>query len=62
MSATPTLTHHLATHHRGQVHAMLAGASVKPLQLDEFFCADDVPLHADDFVQLGYTEQMIWGS
>ena len=49
-------------HHRGQVHAMLAGTSVKPPQLDEFFCADDVPLHADDFAQLGYTERMIWGS
>ena len=24
-------------HHRGQVHAMLAGTSVKPPQLDEFF-------------------------
>ena len=41
---------------------MLAGTSVKPPQLDEFFCADDVPLRADDFAQLGYTERMIWGS
>ena len=24
-------------HHRGQVHAMLSGTSVKPPQLDEFF-------------------------
>ncbi len=28
-------------HHRGQAHAMLAGTSVKPPQLDEFFCALD---------------------
>jgi uncharacterized damage-inducible protein DinB len=31
-------------HHRGQAHAMLAGASVKPPQLDEFFLAQDLPL------------------
>jgi uncharacterized damage-inducible protein DinB len=48
-------------HHRGQVHAMLAGTPVKPPQLDEFFCADDAPLHAADFALLGYTEQAIWG-
>ena len=28
------LTHQI--HHRGQAHAMLAGTSVKPPQLDEF--------------------------
>ena len=28
-------------HHRGQVHAMLAGTGVKPPQLDEFFLAFD---------------------
>lgn len=49
-------------HHRGQAHAMLAGTSAKPPQLDEFFCADDAPLHAADFAALGYTEQAIWGS
>ena len=48
-------------HHRGQAHAMLAGTSVEPPQLDEFFCADDAPLHAADFAELGYTEQAIWG-
>jgi uncharacterized damage-inducible protein DinB len=32
-------------HHRGQVHAMLAGTSVKPPQLDEFFLVYD---RADD--------------
>lgn len=48
-------------HHRGQAHAMLAGTPVKPPQLDEFFCADDAPLHAADFAQLGWSEQAIWG-
>jgi uncharacterized damage-inducible protein DinB len=28
-------------HHRGQVHAMLAGTPVAPPQLDEYFLADD---------------------
>ena len=31
-------------HHRGQVHAMLAGTSVEPPQLDEYFMAMDGPL------------------
>lgn len=30
-------------HHRGQVHAMLAGTSVAPPQLDEFFLDFDMP-------------------
>jgi uncharacterized damage-inducible protein DinB len=47
-------------HHRGQAHAMLAGTSVAPPQLDEFFCANDAPLRAADFRELGYSEAMIW--
>ena len=42
---------HLFTHqihHRGQVHGMLAGTSVAPPQLDEFFLAEDVALRRDD--------------
>ncbi len=35
-------------HHRGQVHAMLAGTSLKPPQLDEFFLDQDEPLRRDD--------------
>ena len=35
-------------HHRGQVHAMLAGTAVKPPQLDEFFCANEADLRARD--------------
>jgi uncharacterized damage-inducible protein DinB len=48
-------------HHRGQAHAMLAGTSVKPPQLDEFFCTNEADLRADDFARLGFSEAMIWG-
>jgi uncharacterized damage-inducible protein DinB len=47
-------------HHRGQVHAMLAGTPVASPQLDEFFCSNEVPLRAQDFAELGFTEEMIW--
>jgi uncharacterized damage-inducible protein DinB len=40
-------------HHRGQVHAMLAGTDVPPPQLDEFFLAQDAHLRADDLRALG---------
>jgi uncharacterized damage-inducible protein DinB len=33
-------------HHRGQVHAMLAGTHVAPPPLDEFYCAGDASLRA----------------
>lgn len=49
-------------HHRGQVHAMLAGSSVAPPQLDEFFCANEAHLRATDLAELGYSEAEIWGS
>lgn len=48
-------------HHRGQVHAMLSGTSVEPPQLDEFFCAGESHLRAEDFAELGWTEALIWG-
>ncbi len=48
-------------HHRGQVHAMLAGTPVKPPQLDEFFCASEAHLRAADFAALGFSEEAIWG-
>ena len=48
-------------HHRGQVHAMLSGTSVKPPQLDDFFCENDAPERTDDFIALGWTEATIWG-
>ncbi len=47
-------------HHRGQVHAMLAGTSVAPPQLDEFFCSNEAHLRAADLAELGYSEQLIW--
>jgi hypothetical protein len=40
-------------HHRGQVHAMLAGSGVAPPQLDEFLLAQDAPLRAADLAALG---------
>ena len=49
------------THHRGQVHAMLAGTSVKPPQLDEFLMPSDAPLRVDDLAALGWTERDLFG-
>ena len=40
-------------HHRGQAHAMLAGTSVPPPQLDEFFLAWDAPLRRAELDELG---------
>ena len=48
-------------HHRGQVHAMLAGTSAKPPQLDEFFCTGEASLREKDFAELGFSEEAIWG-
>ena len=47
-------------HHRGQVHAMLSGTSVKPPQLDEFYCANEASLRAQEFRELGFSEKEIW--
>ena len=47
-------------HHRGQVHAMLAGTGLAPPQLDEFFLADEAPLRRDEVEQLGWTEDALW--
>jgi uncharacterized damage-inducible protein DinB len=41
-------------HHRGQVHAMLAGTEVPPPQLDEFFLEQDAPLRAEEMRALGF--------
>lgn len=49
-------------HHRGQAHAMLAGTSVAPPPLDEFFCANEAELRARDLAELGYSEATIWES
>jgi len=47
-------------HHRGQVHAMLSGTSVKPPQLDEFYCANEAHLRAAEFRELGFSEEETW--
>ena len=41
-------------HHRGQVHAMLAGTSIDPPQLDEFFLAEDAPRRVAELAALGF--------
>lgn len=48
-------------HHRGQVHAMLSSTPVPPPQLDEFYAGSEAALRAQDFAELGWTEQLIWG-
>ena len=63
-TATRLLAHLLQhqIHHRGQVHAMLAGTSVKAPQLDEFFCAGEAHLRAAELAQLGLNEARIWAA
>ena len=48
-------------HHRGQVHAMLAGTRIEAPQLDEFYCAGEASERAQDFLELGWTENDVWG-
>jgi uncharacterized damage-inducible protein DinB len=50
------------THHRGQAHTMLAGASIKPPQLDEFLMPSDAPLRAADMHELGWSEDAVYGA
>ncbi len=40
-------------HHRGQVHAMLAGTEIAPPQLDEFFLASDAAQRDEELRRLG---------
>jgi uncharacterized damage-inducible protein DinB len=44
-------------HHRGQIHAMLAGTTVPPPQLDEYFLRFDRDLRREDLRQLGFDEE-----
>lgn len=62
-TATRMLTHLFQhqIHHRGQAHAMLAGTSVRPPQLDEFFCANEAHLRKAELEALGLSEELIWG-
>jgi uncharacterized damage-inducible protein DinB len=48
-------------HHRGQVHAMLAGTAVKPPQLDEFMMPSEGHLRAGDMAALGWSEAGVYG-
>lgn len=47
-------------HHRGQVHAMLSGTSIRPPQLDEFYSVAEAPLRAADFATLAWRENDLW--
>jgi uncharacterized damage-inducible protein DinB len=49
-------------HHRGQAHAMLSATALEPPQLDEFFSIAEAPLRAIEFDELGWTEEMVWGT
>jgi uncharacterized damage-inducible protein DinB len=63
MEATSRLLAHLfqhQIHHRGQVHAMLAGTSVAPPQLDEFFCANEAHLRARELAEIGLSESSVF--
>lgn len=48
-------------HHRGQVHAMLAGTAVKPPQLDEFMMPSEADLRLNDMAALGWDDAAIYG-
>ena len=48
-------------HHRGQVHAMLAGTSIAPPQLDEFLMPSEAHLRRDDMQALGWNEATLFG-
>jgi uncharacterized damage-inducible protein DinB/rhodanese-related sulfurtransferase len=50
------------THHRGQVHAMLAGTAVKPPQLDEFLMPSDAKFRGADMAALGWSEARVYGA
>ena len=49
-------------HHRGQAHTMLSATSVSPPQLDEFFSVGEAPLRVQEFAELGWTEETVWGN
>jgi len=63
-TASQTLAHLFMhqTHHRGQVHAMLAGTAIEPPQLDEFLLASDARFRVDDLSRLGWTEAALFPS
>jgi uncharacterized damage-inducible protein DinB len=48
------------THHRGQAHAMLAGSTIAPPQLDEFMMPSEAHLRAHDMAALGWREDAVY--
>ncbi len=44
-------------HHRGQAHAMLAGTTVKPPQLDEFFLFEDRAATVPELASIGLSRE-----
>ncbi len=50
------------THHRGQVHAMLSGTSLKPPQLDEFIVGDDAGVRKMELEALHSKSASVRGS
>ena len=50
------------THHRGQVHAMLAGTAVAPPQLDEFMMPSESHLRESDMQAFGWREATVYGA
>lgn len=48
-------------HHRGQVHAMLAGTRIAPPQLDEFMAPSEAHLRTADMAALGWREIDVYG-
>ena len=49
------------THHRGQAHAMLAGTTIAPPQLDEFMMPSEAHLREADMAALGWQEAAVYG-
>ena len=50
------------THHRGQVHAMLAGTALPPPQLDEFMMPSEAHLRRADMQALGWDEASVYAA
>jgi uncharacterized damage-inducible protein DinB len=53
------MTHQI--HHRGQVHAMLAGTRIAPPQLDEFLMPSESRFRVTDLAALGWSEADLYG-
>ena len=47
-------------HHRGQAHAMLAGTTVAPPQLDEFLMPSEAHFRTDELHALGWSEATLF--